>query len=180
MDFTTLTSVIFNDVINDITVNYHLISPKNFNLVKKSKIITQNSGQNNISKKRRRRGRPRKEDVKKSEEERRIADEVANDDKSDENVILFKSTRYGRVSRPPKHMSKFVDIKDARVSVVTDLNSIQADTGELQTNFNVEQQIEAIKLANTIPEPKKVRKNVDRFTCRACNKVRISSVHVHM
>ncbi|XP_031632271.1 uncharacterized protein LOC116346389 [Contarinia nasturtii] len=146
MDLTNLTSVIFNDVVNDTHVCYHLVYPKNFNLVKKTKIVPQISGQT-ISKKRRRRGRPRK-----SDDEHRVTDETAIDDKSDDNIVQFKSTRYGRVSRPPKHMSKFVDIKDARVSATT--------AHEIQ---NSEPQ--------SVPEPKKIRKNVDKFTCGVCKKV---------
>lgn len=165
MDLTNLTSVIFNDVVNDTQVCYHLVYPKNFNLVKKSKVDPQIGG-HSISKKRRRRGRPRKEEAKKSEDERRVADETVSDDKSDGNVIKFKSTRSGRVSRPPKHMSKFIDIKDARAaSTATEINTTSVESHEIQT---VEPQIQ------TIPEPKRIRKNVDKFTCAVCKKVNIS------
>lgn len=173
MNLSNLASVSFNDEVSDTQVCYHLVYPKHFNLVKKSKIVSRpvGSGQS-ISNKRRRRGRPRKEDVKKTEDDRRVAEENANDEKTDESVVVqFKSTRYGRVSRPPKHMSKFVDIKDARLSSAT-IDVMPMDTGELQNNINVEQPVDGISTTKIIPEPKKVRKNVDHFTCAVCKKVK--------
>lgn len=169
MDLTNLTSVLFNDEVNDTQVCYHLVYPKHFNLIKKSKTVPRVSGDQGISNKRRRRGRPRKEDVKKSEEDRRVAEEIANDEKPDGNVVVqFKSTRYGRVSRPPKHMSKFVDIKDARVSAAT-IDATPMDTVEIQNNINIDQQ--QAETTKIVPEAKKVRKNVARFTCAVCKKV---------
>lgn len=175
MDLSNLTSVLFNDEVNDTQVCYHLVYPKHFNLIKKSKITQRTGcGQSVLNNKRRRRGRPRKEDVKKSEEDRRIAEENANDEKPDENVVIqFKSTRYGRVSRPPKHMSKFVDIKDTRITSVTTDTTSPMDTTEIQNNIHVDQQPEAggKTMTEFVVEPKKVRKNVDRFTCAVCKKV---------
>lgn len=170
MNLTNLPSVSFNDIVNDTQVCYHLVFPKNLNLVKRSRVAPQIGGQNTSNKKRRRRGRPRKEEVKQFEEERDVVVEIANEEKSDENVVCL--TRYGRVSRPPKHMSKFVDIKDTKVSAATDVNTIQAEiVSEIQTNFNVAQQTDAVQAAKTILEAKKIRKNVDRFTCGVCKKV---------
>lgn len=173
MDLSNLTSVLFNDEVNDTQVCYHLVYPKHFNLVKKSKITQRAGSGQSISNKRRRRGRPRKEDVKKSEEDRRVAEENANDEKPDENVVVqFKSTRYGRVSRPPKHMSKFIDMKDTRATSAP-MDTIPMDTTEIQNNVNVEQQPDASgNTTKIVPEPKKVRKNVARFTCAVCKKVR--------
>lgn len=173
MDLRNLTSVLFNDEVNDTQVCYHLVYPKHFNLVKKLKAVPRPGSGQSISNKRRRRGRPRKEDVKKSEEDRRVAEENANEEKSDESVVVqFKSTRYGRVSRPPKHMSKFMDIKDTRASSTT-IDSALMDTMEIQNGINIEQQPDAGgTTTNIVPEPKKVkRKNVDRFTCAVCKKV---------
>ncbi|XP_055305101.1 uncharacterized protein LOC129569898 [Sitodiplosis mosellana] len=175
MDLSNLTSVLFNDEVNDTQVRYHLVYPKHFNLIKKSKIASRSGSGQSVSNKRRRRGRPRKEDVKKSEEDRRAAEENANDEKPDENVVVqFKSTRYGRVSRPPKHMSNstFVDIKDTRIASTTTDTTIPMDTMEIQNSVNVEQQPDAGgKTTKIVVEAKKVRKNVDRFTCAVCKKV---------
>ena len=174
-NLSNLTSVLFNDEVNDTQVCYHLVYPKHFNLIKKSKITPRTGGgQSGSNNKRRRRGRPRKEDVKKSEEDRRVAEENANDEKPDDSVVVqFKSTRYGRVSRPPKHMSKFVDIKDTRIAPVTTDTTTPMDTTEIQNNIHVDQQPEAggKTMTDVVVEPKKVRKNVDRFTCAVCKKV---------
>lgn len=160
MNLNNLTSVIFNDVVNEAQICYHLVYPKNFNLVKKQKRPFPASGQA-TAKKRRRRGRPRKEDVQKLDEGRRLPEDAANDDKKDENMVQLacSRTRYGRVSRPPKHMSKFIDIKDARAA------DIPVDPTQ---NFEAEPQPEAAKV---LAEPKKVRKNIDRFKCAVCKKV---------
>lgn len=175
MDLSSLTSVLFNDEVNDTQVCYHLVYPKHFNLIKKTKVTPRTGAGQSVSNiKRRRRGRPRKEDVKKSEEDRRVAEENANDEKPDESVVVqFKSTRYGRVSRPPKHMSKFVDIKDTRIASVTTDTTTPMDTTENQNNIHVDQHSEAggKPMTEAVVEPKKVRKNVDRFTCAVCKKV---------
>lgn len=171
METKNLASVMFNDVVNDTQICYHLVYPKYFNLVKKQKRISQTGGQA-IAKKRRRRGRPRKEEVKKTEELRRAPEESVIDEKSDENVVQLacSRTRSGRVSRPPKHMSKFID---SRVSATTEQNTVPMDTNEVQSNVNKEQPTEAANPVNTTPEPKRVRKNVARFTCAVCKKVKI-------
>lgn len=172
MNLNNLTSVIFNDAVNDTQICYHLVYPKHFNLVKNLKRTPQISGQI-PSKKRRRRGRPRKEDVKKLEEVRRAPEEVPNSDNSEgTNVQLACSrTRYGRVSRPPKHMSKFIDIKETRVSSTAELNNAANDKNENQNNFNADKSSVTELSKNAVNEPKKVRKNVDRFTCVVCKKV---------
>lgn len=168
METKNLASVMFNDVVNDTQICYHLVYPKYFNLVKKQKRISQTSGQP-IAKKRRRRGRPRKEEVKKTDDLRRVPDENVTDDKSDENVVQLacSRTRSGRVSRPPKHMSKFID---SRVSAT---NELTTDTTEVQSNIIKEQPLEAANPEKTTPEPKKVRKNIARFTCAVCKKVKL-------
>lgn len=166
----------FNDVLNETQICYHLVYPKFFNLVKKQKRSPQNDGQT-IAKKRRRRGRPRKEEVRKIEDTRRMPEENLDDNKSDENVVQVACarTRYGRVSRPPKHMSKFID---SRVSTTTELATVSIDTIEIQNNFNKERLSEAVNSIKTTPEPKKVRKNIDRFTCAVCKKVISQSISV--
>lgn len=175
MNLNNLTSVIFNDVVNDTQICYHLVYPKNFNLVKKFKRATQ-SGAPIISKKRRRRGRPRKEEVMKFEEGRRAPEDSTNDDKPNENAVQLacSRTRSGRVSRPPKHMSKFIDInKEPRVSTTIDTTSaVPMDTNNIQSNFITDQPTaDAVNIPKIPPEPKKIRKNVDRFTCAVCKKV---------
>lgn len=166
MDLSSLTSVIFNDVVNDTQVCYHLVYPKNLNLIKRQKRVSQISGQS-TAKKRKRRGRPRKEEIKASEEGRRVPEETLNDVKPDENAVQLtcSRTRYGRLSRPPKHMSKFVDIKETKVSTPTDVNSIPLEVHEVQSNV----QTEIVKSPEAVP--RKIRKNVDRFTCTGCKKV---------
>lgn len=174
MDLSNLASVMFNDVVNDTQICYHLVYPKYFNLTKKQKRIPQ-SGQATAAKKRRRRGRPRKEDVQRTEEIRRPPEENGGDDKTDENVVQLacSRTRSGRVSRPPKHMSKFID---SRVSAATDATTVPMDTSEPTNNFNIEQIPEAAKPVKVAPEPRKVRKNVDRFTCAVCKKVKLTNI----
>lgn len=169
MELSNLASVMFNDVVNDTQICYHLVYPKFFNLVKRQKKIPHTIG---LVKKRRRRGRPRKEEAKQFDEARRPPEDNPNDDKPDENVVQLacSRTRSGRVSRPPKHMSKFID---SRVSAATDLNACVTpmDTTENEGSFNVVQQSDIAKAIKVAPEPRKVRKNVDRFTCAVCKKV---------
>lgn len=179
-----VSSVIFNDVVNDTQFYYHLVYPKNFNLVKTLKRVSQAGGQN-ISKKRRRRGRPRKEETRKLEEERRLPEETIYDNKTDGNIVQIpcSRTRYGRVTRPPKHMSKFVEIKDNRVSTAIDVNTITIDGSEPQQKFNSEQLLDVGRPAVGYSDvgqlgtvPKKMRKNVNRFTCGVCKKVIIITI----
>lgn len=169
-----VSSVIFNDVVSNTQICYHLVYPKNFNLMKKLRRASQASGQNTL-KKRRRRGRPRKEETKKNEDERRPSEEIVNGDKTDDSIVQIpcSRTRYGRVTRPPKHMSKFVD---TRVSMTADvnINTNMIDIVEPQHNFNSEQHVRKPLLGSTEEKtilPKKIRKNVDRFTCGVCKKV---------
>lgn len=178
MDLSRLPSVTFNDVLNDTQFCYHLVYPKFFNLAKKQNrsqaSTSTQAGRVKNEKKRRRRGRPRKEETnQRTEEARRIAVEnIASEEKSDAKLVQLPCarTRSGRVSRPPKHMSKFVE---TRISSITDLNPIPMDTTEpLQSMNGVEHRAtdinDTVKIA---PEPKRVRKNMDRFKCKTCKKV---------
>lgn len=175
-NFHPKTSIIFNDVSNDTQICYHLVYPKNFNLIKKPKRTIQVNRELNGNK-RRRRGRPRKEDAKKPEELRRTTEETTNNEKSDESILKLSCsrTRSGRVSRPPKHMSKFVDIKDARMTGVTETNTSESIVADIN-QVNITNEIAATNNTNennsiVRTEPKKIRKNVDRFTCSVCKKV---------
>lgn len=163
----SLTSVIFNDVTNETQICYHLIYPKNFNLIKRPKRTAQSNG-GAVLNKRRRRGRPRKEEAKKSE-----PPEVVNttEDKLNEHILKIpcSRTRSGRVSRPPKHMSKFVDIKDTKIVNNVVANDIPGDNG-LNQSTNEMLSIET-PMETVMPETKKVRKNLARFTCSVCKKV---------
>lgn len=177
------TSVIFNDVTNDTQFCYHLIYPRNFYLTKRPKRVAQTNG-GTIANKRRRRGRPRKDETKKTEDERRTQDVIVSEKKLNEHKMPCSRTRSGRVSRPPKHMSKFVDIKDSRMvntvpmpidapnsnAIVTDIPAIEFNGGidcamELPAELLTEQPIAVV------PETKKVRKNLARYTCSVCKKV---------
>lgn len=169
----SMTSVIFNDVANDTQICYHLVYPKSLNLVKRPKRTLSKNGET-VASKRRRRGRPRKEEAKKVEEPRRSDDNGA-DVKVEESLKLPCSrTRSGRVSRPPKHMSKFVDIKAPASSNEINLalpdppiiNAIDVNV----TNSTTED-VQPIQTNGTAPEAKKTRKNVARFTCGVCKKV---------
>lgn len=178
MDLSKLPSVTFNDVLNDTQFCYHLVYPKFFNLAKKQNRAQSNStnrqgGTVKNEKKRRRRGRPRKEEAvtKRAEEARRAPIENATgDDKSDANMVQLacSRTRSGRVSRPPKHMSKFIE---TRISSISDINPIPMETSELQSNQIAEHIAEIAEPLKLAPEPKRVRKNMDRFTCTTCKKV---------
>lgn len=181
-NFHPKTSIIFNDVTNETQICYHLVYPKDFELLKKPKrsLPANREAGNN---KRRRRGRPRKEDTIKSENA-----EAVTVEKVDENTLKLQCsrTRSGRVSRPPKHMSKFVDIKDARTTTSTTttitstdvISSVDESLTPIELNSIVSADVAATNgngvdgLAPVVqPEPKKVRKNVDRFTCSVCKKV---------
>lgn len=116
-----------------------------------------------IAGRRRRRGRPRKGEsrqtmVSKAAEADVV--EVANDETSP-----LARTRYGRVTRPPKHMSKFIDIeetadaaKDPSNQMVNELPDF--DPGSFERNASNE-------------EVKKGRKNLAQITCHFCKKVRL-------
>lgn len=186
-NFHPKTSIIFNDVTHDAQICYHLVYPKNFELVKRPKrtIPANRDASNN---KRRRRGRPRKEDTIKSVDN---VDAATVAEKSDENLLKLpcSRTRSGRVSRPPKHMSKFVDMKDARTTVATATTTTTFTTTMVTSTAEVLPIVELDHLAlssaaalnghggdahqATVPqkEPRKIRKNVDRFTCSVCKKV---------
>lgn len=179
MDLSHLTSVTLHDAVNDTQFCYHLVYPKYFNLIKKQKRPTQSGGPT-AAKKRRRRGRPRKEEVKKSEEIRGTTEDNASEDKTNENVVQLacSRTRSGRVSRPPKHMSKFVD---TRITLATEVNTIPLETAEPPSVFNIEQLAETAKPTKiTAPEPRKVRKNIDRFKCGVCKKVKNNRFHLNL
>lgn len=175
MDLSRLPSVTFNDVLNDTQFCYHLVYPKFFNLAKKqnrTQPLTSTGTTVKNEKKRRRRGRPRKEETnQRTEEARRIAVEnVAADEKSDAKMVPCSRTRSGRVSRPPKHMSKFIE---TRVSTISDINPIAMDTSEPPLSSNgAEHCTEVAETVKIAPEPKRARKNMDRFTCTTCKKVK--------
>lgn len=182
-NFHPKTSIIFNDVTNETQICYHLVYPKNFELVKRPK-RTLPANREAINNKRRRRGRPRKEDSIKLENT-----EPTTTEKVEDNSLKLpcSRTRSGRVSRPPKHMSKFVDIKDTRTTTATTTTTITSTDvtsplEELLTPSELNHTIVSSGVATNgdcvdglapivQPEPKKVRKNVDRFTCGVCKKV---------
>lgn len=181
-NFHPKTSIIFNDVTNVTQICYHLVYPKNFDLLKKPKrtIPANREISNN---KRRRRGRPRKEDTIKPGNA-----EIVTNVKPDENTLKLpcSRTRSGRVSRPPKHMSKFVDIKEARststasatTTTTTDVMSAMEiippnELGQIISPTDIVVDSDAVDgpIAVQRKEPRKIRKNVDRFTCSVCKKV---------
>lgn len=189
-NFHPKTSIIFNDVTHDAQICYHLVYPKNFELLKRPK-RTIPASRDAGSNKRRRRGRPRKEDTIKSTE---TAD-TAHTEKSDEITLKMacSRTRSGRVSRPPKHMSKFVDMKDARTTAATATTTTTVVTTTVVTSAIEALPTVELNSSTGVPggaatvnghggdgqqapvppkEPRKMRKNVDRFTCGVCKKVR--------
>lgn len=85
-------------------------------------------------------------------------------------IYTGSRTRSGRVSRPPKHMGKFIE---TRISSASDLNPIiPMDTSEPQCSQQNTEQIQAVTEPKKIAtEPKRMRKNMDRFTCTTCKKV---------
>lgn len=166
-----LTSVIFNDVTNDTKTCYHLMYPRNFGLVKGPKRASQTNGGKTANKKKRR-GRPRKEESKRNEE--KAPEIVAKELKANEQSLKIpcSRTRSGRVSRPPKHMSKFIDIKDSKVintvatSDIEPVNNVLNSLSSPMETSSIEQPHSEI-----VPEVRKIRKNVARFTCSVCKKV---------
>lgn len=168
-----MTSVIFNDVTNDTQTCYHLIYPKNFGLVKGPKRTVQTNGGKSLNKKKRR-GRPRKEESKRNEEkapEKIISKEMKSNEHS--LKIPCSRTRSGRVSRPPKHMSKFIDIKDSKLisTVVTsDIEPVNNVLNSLSPPMETSS-IREQSHSEIVSEVRKIRKNVARFTCSVCKKV---------
>lgn len=67
-------------------------------------------------------------------------------------------------------MGKFIE---TRISGIPDLNPIiPMDTSEPQNSQqNTEQIAEVAEPLKLAPEPKRMRKNMDRFTCSTCKKV---------
>lgn len=151
----------FSNLLNESEVYYRVVAPSDLNLQKRSDAnvaaTEKRAKRHDISK--RRRGRPRKGLAK------RNVDEKPPDDAGDVSARVapadttpLSRTRYGRVTRPPKHMSKFIDINEPSTE------HLAAITPE--NNFHPE-------VASTEPlvEPKKIRRNLERFTCGVCKKV---------
>lgn len=171
-----LTSVIFNDVTNDTQICYHLMYPRNFGLIKGPKRMVQKNGGKTVNKKKRR-GRPRKEESRRNEQ--KAPETIVKEVTANEHIIKIpcSRTRSGRVSRPPKHMSKFIDIKDSKLMstvVTSDIEPVNSVLNSLSSSM----EISSIEQPHSeiVPEVRKIRKNVARFTCSVCKKVIIRQI----
>lgn len=161
----------FRNLLSDSKVYYRLIEPSELNLRKRSDVhVTAaddvRSRRQKCDNSRRRRGRPRKGLAKHS------ADEKPSDDVGEAftrvapaDATPLSRTRYGRVTRPPKHMSKFIDINEptAEHLATETFSAIEPDN-----SFQPEQTVAS---AEQLIEPKKIRRNLERFTCGVCKKV---------
>lgn len=155
----------FSNLLNESEVYYRLIAPSDLLLrhrnvdVPLKRLKSENS--------RRRRGRPRKGLTKRSAGEKPSDDAI---DVSTRNALAdttpLSRTRYGRVTRPPKHMSKFIDINEPAADHLT--TETFGATTDAENKFQLEQTVEPVE---QLKEPKKIRRNLERFTCGVCKKV---------
>lgn len=170
-------SLKFSNLLCGSEVYYRLIAPSDLQLRKRnianSIAVDGPSKRQKSENSRRRRGRPRKG------LSRRSADEKPTDDAGDTSTRIatvdstpLSRTRYGRVTRPPKHMSKFIDINEP-VGEHLAAEAFGASI-ELDNNFQPEQPVAPMEQQN---EPKKVRRNLERFTCDVCKKVSHGQFH---
>lgn len=171
----------FHDLLQNKQILYQLVAPK---AKKKSVEATDNEKVTEVveekledteimAKPRRRRGRPRKDEVKRNEEERTIDEKNTNEVKEE---LPCSRTRYGRVSRPPKHMSKFIDVKEhlAPPPIPDNVNNLNELIN--QNAFNPLQTIDKQKIEDLpknlpIQSETKKKRNIDRFKCGICKKV---------
>lgn len=164
----------FSNLLNSSTVLYQLISPSDLHLQKR---ITTHPNAIVASPKRpksgnaqRRRGRPRKIPAKCNGDDKPPDEngDAPNRIQTTETTPLSR-TRYGRVTRPPKHMSKFIDIDEP---VADHLATEQFPAiNEPENTFQLEH---TDGMTDSAPEPKKIRRNLERFTCDVCKKVRVA------
>lgn len=184
-------------MLQDTQIHYQLIAPKP---VKKKTIQTTTTAKEKVKKvimksdtklplnPRRRRGRPRKDEIKRPEDEPpRVTEEKLPSE--DIEKVPCSRTRYGRLSRPPKHMSKFIEIKE---HIAPQSIEPAASLSEVLINKTPDYHLHVIDeeknniLPKTLPEsivvetpPQidsmqseiKKRRNIDRFTCGICKKV---------
>lgn len=160
-----------SNLLNESEVYYRLTAPGDLHLRKRNNVNTNAveapTRRQKSDNSRRRRGRPRKGLTKCS------ADDKPADDASDASTRLatadatpLSRTRYGRVTRPPKHMSKFIDIIEPAAEHLA-ADAFNATT-EPDNSFQTEPTVVA---AEPPTEPKKIRRNLERFTCGVCKKV---------
>lgn len=160
----------FSNLVNGSEVYYRLIGPSDLQLRKRTDVNLTSaevpSRRQKTENSRRRRGRPRKGLAKRS------ANEKPSDDGGEASTRIaipdttpLSRTRYGRVTRPPKHMSKFIDINEPNADHST--TETYAATIETENSFQTESTVPVERLS----EPKKLRRNLERFTCGVCKKV---------
>lgn len=159
---------------------YRILFPESLCLRKKKHIGLSNSYKNNTpsmdtsyESKRRRRGRPRKDIIKtKNIEQNGRNSEDIEQSQAVESTALSR-TRSGRVTRPPRHMSKFIEMNDNDKS--TDKQNNLNGNDLCVKNQTIKQQCRPAKdlSVNTTKELKiqKIGKKLDRFKCGICKKV---------
>lgn len=151
---------LFNEI-NASEITYRLVFPADIQL--KPNYVPVNKPLNNthdvINNKRRRRGRPRKGENRPSSVNKMIENETNELLNEDPNTLA--RTRCGRVTRPPKHMSKFIDIQESPAVIKDGLNLENSDFMDIDR--------ETMNSSND--EMKKGRKNLAHITCHVCKKV---------
>lgn len=156
----------FSNLLSGSEVYYRVIAPSDLHLQKRTDINVSaaevRSRRQKSENLRRRRGRPRKGLAKRNVDEK-PADETAEASTrvAPADATPLSRTRYGRVTRPPKHMSKFIDINEPAAD---HLATIEPENNAFQPERTVAS-------AEELPEPKKIRRNLERFTCGVCKKV---------
>lgn len=189
--FSDKNTIMYHDVQKDQQILYQLVAPKARKRSKKAKDKEKLNNlvikKTDVTKTKRRRGRPRK-DEKRNEEERAIDDKNTNEEEGE--ALPCSRTRYGRLSRPPKHMSKFIDVKEHlappipdTLTTINDLISKKIAT-QLQTIDEMKVEIlpknltesteEVVTQNQPIQSEIKKKRNIDRFKCGICKKVRVS------
>lgn len=161
----------FSNLLNGSEVYYRLVAPSDLQLRKRidaslTATDVPSRRQKSENSRKGKRGRPRKGLAKRS------ANEKPSDDGGEASARIsipdtapLSRTRYGRVTRPPKHMSKFLDINEPNADHLT--TETYAATIETENSFQPEPTVPVERLT----EPKKIRRNLERFTCGVCKKV---------
>lgn len=147
-------------------VCYRLVFPADLQLKASGRCVPAPQAAENppdiIAGRRRRRGRPRKGESRQTSVNKAAeadAVEAANDESSP-----LARTRYGRVTRPPKHMSKFIDIEETPDAARDASNKMENelpdfDAGSFERSFASNEEV------------RKGRKNLAQITCHFCKKV---------
>lgn len=177
----------FYNAQNSSEVIYRVIFPTELRLKSRHRVasntVTAQNVQSTING-RRKRGRPRKGEVKRNGDDKCVEID-GNEQRNGGDAVPLSRTRYGRVTRRPRHMSKFIDMEgNVEEDAGDSFNGMVVDkTVEMATKCVIEEIPEINSLETNIAdtshteapqnnEKTKVRrKNLAQFTCKVCKKV---------